>query len=1441
MNKNLIFFNNSGYPYNFDFNESTQQYEGRLFFDENSSDTFKTIGLYVFEEVSPISFKDTFKLHKVELYDNSGISFINASSSGDTIINITRVNTDGNFFSKWIHGDNFDSKYPIGSVISLSGITGTNEFNEKYYTVLANIPNAFLINSKTSNSAYTYTYITGATINSHNIISINDYNNTLINTVTSYKLYDNKKLNIVNSSYNDGIVEYKTSGLTNTYYQTFQMTGNTNDVMRVEIELFTERPKIYTGEVAFNISGSTATLNFTRGFNSFFNILEGNSFICEDYNANPLFPNNPIFTVVDGAGEFDIYHSSVTFISNINYNQTLINHFNSKTLSSKIFSQRYSAYLQRYIDTIVNYYNRGWFSYDYYIQIYGNPTYPVSSGDTIQLSAYTNSNINKNDNRLLEVLKYIDFRQIRLDYWTNKIITDANWLDNVKSKSVTNNITLDEQIELDSIWMYNNYDNNLKSNQYIPVSRRYNRIKVNEYVIPESTNMNYNIKKLITLENSKNLICSVSPGSYFSNFTKNVIVYDASNVLKINQNILGHNNQPDYAQTISALTHQYSNVFNDYGIYMFYDNKLNVGCKYALNDNEKFFNFNVYINNIKITNTGITNSKVKTIYLETYSTLTNENVYLYQKELFAKNHHSIIGFNLNNNSSNFGFTLDLNSVDYYIKFTGDTQTTINSFITTYYNSFYSNGLILSSGVTSGMTSLNIDAIFPNVEIYSLSIKVNMYSTYKILLSAENSGIFISGNELQLPNTASYTFYDYGLSTGMIISLTGSTYSFNNKEYNIIGLNPNTIELSYQGAFYNDTEYLSIKTKSFLRKPRESYTKDIYYSLKWKEKSNIDTTDTTDNIFFYDFSGEQLKPYMNDSRYAYIGTKPLWDTKNVCSIQNTQLYLRDETNKNISDVLDPTKQQTVFRGKDGNYCLNYLLDKYESSSEFNFIPEPLQIFVGFNSPDEGVSSSILLMDKVENVILSGYSNSLDYNTGLEFEFTIDGFFRVKTDDINFSFNTIGFEKDQLISINFTDLTITGTTNFENYGNLQISHVSSKEIKINNSGLTFNYFNTSATTNSFMYEIKVLPRTILNCTLYGESEIEDERLSVSLNNLGIQVGIDDEPIFIDSDINEHGYDYKLLNTKRKEMLSLFPEIYNYVGSYKAIINSINFFGWNDLKFEEYYKNVNPKSELYQKLFKVQIPDIFDNTVEGYTPNDWIIGKYQTGDWKKTNLFNLTYDITDEQGNFILLYSLDEVQIKLNKLKRWLKRNMIPLSANIVDITGVAETVSNQYQEFDVSNQIKKPECNIESTSVNFNIIETLNFETNYMVQIDFYTMNGLNLSGWTAKIRTFSMSEDGTNKLIPQKYYKLFKNDMNTFSFNIDRNIDQYLYVETSYYNNFGLGEINNKMINTSTFKNYLLINNNFRIPLDYPDKYLTPTPNTTSVYSFDKDGFIYLSD
>ncbi len=70
----LLFFNKDGYPHNFQYNNTTKSWEGKILFDENSDQTFKTQSLHIFENVKPIEFNIDADFTEIIYHNNSGLT-----------------------------------------------------------------------------------------------------------------------------------------------------------------------------------------------------------------------------------------------------------------------------------------------------------------------------------------------------------------------------------------------------------------------------------------------------------------------------------------------------------------------------------------------------------------------------------------------------------------------------------------------------------------------------------------------------------------------------------------------------------------------------------------------------------------------------------------------------------------------------------------------------------------------------------------------------------------------------------------------------------------------------------------------------------------------------------------------------------------------------------------------------------------------------------------------------------------------------------------------------------------------------------------------------------------------------------------------------------------------------------------------------------------------
>ncbi len=592
--------------------------------------------------------------------------------------------------------------------------------------------------------------------------------------------------------------------------------------------------------------------------------------------------------------------------------------------------------------------------------------------------------------------------------------------------------------------------------------------------------------------------------------------------------------------------------------------------------------------------------------------------------------------------------------------------------------------------------------------------------------------------------------------------------------------------------------LVLSTRQFLRYPRERYDSSdpIYFKVSWE--------DVDESMFFYDFSGKQLYLEMKNKKgdlkrindygvFNYQGSVPL--------ITEGVSYLNKNYNKNLELVKDKKSQQTIFDN------LYFDLDFIDSETDLDPRPFPIQIFCGYNSKKEGTNNRTLKIERLENIsttVTTRQKDDTDPSKGFIDILNFNGDTNeIKAENSTINFIDLGFKIDQIIQISGKD-----TLNTKNEATFQNSGLIAKIVKVYVNRLVVLPVNKPMVTESTFTKtysllspfraknaaikvfIEVLPETIAKITLKGQTEIEDERFNVLLSNFGHNINHRDIFIFKEYDIVESGIDWIYLNQKRKEMMTNYSEIYNYLGSYKALINAVNYFGYQDLEVYEYYLNIDKNSLHYNKLHKIEIPDIFDSSVKGYTPNDFIIQSLPNNRYQKTKLFNLTYRITDTEGNYILGYSLDEVITKLLGLKKWLRENIMPIGTRILDLTGRGDTPAETTVWHDVK-QLRKFSINENFTPVDFKAEAYLQpVENNsklYNVHLEFFTQ-GTNFlpDTFQVDITTYSTVPDFTVpnfKMRSVQRMSYYKTDFKSLNFAADRYIDPFVLIEVTSGNNY----------------------------------------------------------
>lgn len=270
-----------------------------------------------------------------------------------------------------------------------------------------------------------------------------------------------------------------------------------------------------------------------------------------------------------------------------------------------------------------------------------------------------------------------------------------------------------------------------------------------------------------------------------------------------------------------------------------------------------------------------------------------------------------------------------------------------------------------------------------------------------------------------------------------------------------------------------------------------------------------------------------------------------------------------------------------------------------------------------------------------------------------------------------------------------------------GDLEVSKITSKELELDNStiadhsnpafktilnninineeALVFNLGLHSEEDKSHLrwLEISSSAGRIAYIKLYGETVGEDDRLGILLDNLGMSVDESDMFVFKEHDVKEQATDWILLNAKRKEMLLEGHNIKPYIGTYKALLNAIKFYGYNSLTLKEYWLDINKNSQNFGKLKAVPVTDV-DSPTHSYNSDNSI--NKPTGTAKKTSRFSLTYRINRPTGEYdewdlpqveeVFDFTPEEVLVKLYALKNKLQRDYLPLYAKIIDITGEAD---------------------------------------------------------------------------------------------------------------------------------------------------------------------------
>ena len=310
-------------------------------------------------------------------------------------------------------------------------------------------------------------------------------------------------------------------------------------------------------------------------------------------------------------------------------------------------------------------------------------------------------------------------------------------------------------------------------------------------------------------------------------------------------------------------------------------------------------------------------------------------------------------------------------------------------------------------------------------------------------------------------------------------------------------------------------------------------------------------------------------------------------------------------------------------------------------------------------------------------------------------------------------------------------------------------------------------------------------IAKIKLYAETIEEDERLKIWNDNLGYNITPDDTIIFDKSDLNEFKPNYKLLNEKRKELMLEGSNIYPYIGSYKAIINAIKFFGYENLNIIEYWKNVNPNDENFGKIYHSSKYSLKHKETLRIGAHNIIL---PNKDYKKINSIALVYSINQPTGEIDewelpivkekFTYTIEEALIKLFALRKKLNKEFMPGSSRIVDIIGEGsyfgiQSIRKIYdtQDILIGENDFRPNFEIENSNyihiTDTRYVEEYNLQKNNYESFDFDVLDNLQKCTYYTSYY---------NDVIINKKMSITANDIYS---NVDSDSDSDSDVDTKY--------------------------------------------------------------
>ena len=205
--------------------------------------------------------------------------------------------------------------------------------------------------------------------------------------------------------------------------------------------------------------------------------------------------------------------------------------------------------------------------------------------------------------------------------------------------------------------------------------------------------------------------------------------------------------------------------------------------------------------------------------------------------------------------------------------------------------------------------------------------------------------------------------------------------------------------------------------------------------------------------------------------------------------------------------------------------------------------------------------------------------------------------------------------------------------------------------------------------------------IGADFYDENEI----LDINLSNFGLDMSNEVQRAIYEKDINEQKPDYVLLNRKLKELLNEYINILANKGSYKSLINSLNWFEYGELtKIYEYWKHTEPNRDYISKRELTQyINQNTQNIINSQTKTTFVgiscaLNKIAKNDgnivyensidesYVNTNPISLINEPNPKLENVGMMWSKEAMSLKMTLLHNFFATYFLPIHLDLIHTT-------------------------------------------------------------------------------------------------------------------------------------------------------------------------------